>query len=412
MFRKYMMLGVLFLFLAGGLGVGAQRPASKKLPANRRAAAHKSVAAPSPAPTPAGPPVVLVNSGTPAEYLSGEVNVSVKGNQNPIIRLGLAQNGVNIIEFPASDSFFMIHPGNSDLVAFDKETADLSRRSLVLRPGTSFIAPAPGSVGNKPSASISVQMQSGLVVTFLVYPVRDLSQNAHRCVVMYDRNEVVASRRAAGLAVNLDGTDPQPPKRDSGAVRFGDYPEQPDGAQPVFVSGRKPGLTADVNSEQADARARSGKVSKKKPKVPEAANHALREAVKSPGKVGAFSKPSHGLSLAVAPAVDLDTSTRLLVVGVRNDSQGGLRVVDGNPELYVQTVDDQGKSLQIEQVKKLHVESTSLDGKIGAGEVAYFAIVYESPVMGARQHLRVAVSQTDAADEPVSKSLTGEMKRN
>jgi hypothetical protein len=352
---------------------------------------------------------VLVNSGA-AEYLSGEVNISVKGNQNPIVRLGLAQNGVNIIEFPASDYFFMIHPGNSELVAFDEETAEKSRRSLVLRPGTSFVAPVPGSPSRGPSASVSVQMQSGLVVTFLIYPVRDLSQNAHRCVVMYNRDEVVASRRAAGLAVNLDGNDPRPPKQ-PGTVRFGEYPDQPEGAAPLLVSGKRPGLTADVNSEQADARARSGKVSKKKPKVPEAANHALRDALKSPGKVGAFSKPSHGLSLAVAPAVDLDANTRLLVVGVRNDSQGGLRVVDGNPELYVQTVDDQGKSLQIEQVKKLHVESTSLDGKIGAGEVAYFAIVYQSPVMGARQRLRVAVSQTDAADEPATSELGGAIKK-
>jgi hypothetical protein len=409
MLRKYMTLCFLFLFLTGGMGVGAQQSAPKRTAASRRAAAHKAAAAPSPTPTPA-PPVVLVNSGA-AEYLSGEVNISVKGNQNPIVRLGLAQNGVNIIEFPASDCFFMIHPGNSDLVAFDQETAEKSHRSLVLRPGTSFVAPVPGSPSRGPSASVSVQMQSGLVVTFLIYPVRDLSQNAHRCVVMYNRDEVVASRRAAGLAVNLDGNDPRPPKQ-TGAVRFGEYPDQPDGASTLLVSGKKPGLTADVNWEQADARARSGKAPKKKPKVSEAANHALRDAVKSPGKLGAFSKPSHGLSLAVAPAVDLDAQTRLLVVGVRNDGQGSLGVVQGNPELYVQTVDDQGKSLQIEQVKKLHVESTSLDGKIAAGEVAYFAIVYESPVMGARQHLRVSVSQTDAADEPVSKSLNGETKRN
>ncbi|MDX6577853.1 MAG: hypothetical protein QOE96_3806 [Blastocatellia bacterium] len=409
MLRKFMTLCFLFVFLAGGMGVGAQQSAPKRSAASRRAAAHKATASPSPTPTPAQP-VVLVNSGA-AEYLSGEVNISVKGNQNPIVRLGLAQNGVNIIEFPASDYFFMIHPGNSDLVAFDQETAEKSHRSLVLRPGTSFVAAVPGSPARGPSASVSVQMQSGLVVTFLIYPVRDLSQNAHRCVVMYNRDEVVASRRAAGLAVNLDGNDPRPPKQ-TGAVRFGEYPDQTDGASTLLVSGKKPGLTADVNSEQADARARSGKASKKKPKVSEAANHALRDALKSPGKLGAFSKPSHGLSLAVAPAVDLDAQTRLLLVGVRNDSQGSIGVVEGNPELYVQTVDDQGKSLQIEQVKKLHVESTSLDGKIAAGEVAYFAIVYESPVMGARQHLRVSVSQTDAADEPVSKSLNGETKRN
>src|SRR5207245_8155958 len=49
------------------------------------------------------------------------------------------------------------------------------------------------------------QMRSGLVVTFLVYPVEDLAQNVHRCVLSYHRDDVVARRRAAGLPVNLDG---------------------------------------------------------------------------------------------------------------------------------------------------------------------------------------------------------------
>src|SRR5260370_4988890 len=188
MLRKCMTLCSLFLFLAGGAGGGAQQSAPKRSAVGRRAAAHKAAGSPSPTPTPVQP-VVLVNSGA-AEYLSGEVNISVKGNQNPIVRLGLAQNGVNIIEFPASDYFFMIHPGNSDLVAFDQETAEKSHRSLVLRPGTSFVAPVPGSPTRGPSASVSDRWRSGLVVTFLIYPVRELSQNAHRCLVLYNRDQL------------------------------------------------------------------------------------------------------------------------------------------------------------------------------------------------------------------------------
>lgn len=369
---------------------------------------------PSPSPTTLAPAVALVSNG-PAEYLSGEANVTVKGNQNPIIKLGLAQNGVNIIEFPASDSFFMIHPGNSDLVSFDQDTARLSKRSLVLRPGAAFVAPPPGSASRVPSASISVQMQSGVVVTFLIYPVRELSQNAHRCVVMYNRDEVIASRRAAGLAVNLDGREPEPVKRDAGTVRFGDYggsDGQTDSNAAAMSGVKQPSvLIAEVNSDRADERLRSGKVSKKKPKISEVANRALKDAVRSPSKAGEFSKSNHGLSLAVTPAVDLDAQTRLVVIGVRNDSPAALRIVPGNPEIYVQTFDDQGKTLQIEQVKRLHVESTSLEGKIAAGETVYFAVVYEAPILGARQRLRVSVSQTDAADEPATTSLAGEAKR-
>src|SRR5215470_11282464 len=51
-----------------------------------------------------------------ASYLSGEANVAVSGNQNPVVRLGLSPNGVTMIEFPAADRFFALHPGNSDLV--------------------------------------------------------------------------------------------------------------------------------------------------------------------------------------------------------------------------------------------------------------------------------------------------------
>ncbi len=386
--------------------------------------AKKPEAKPSPSATPpaaASQPVTLVSGGQP-EYLSGEASITVKGNQNPIIRLGLAQNGTNMVEFPASDSFFMIHTGNVDLVKFDEETAKLSRRSLVLSPGAAFVAPPQGSSSRMPSTSISVQMQSGLVVTFLIYPVRELSQNAHRVVVSYSREEVVASRRAAGLAVNLracepggpcDNKDADPPKRDS-VVRFGEYGDASSGnssAAPL-ISRTSGSLIAEINSTVADERVRSGKTSKKKPKVSEVANRGLRDAVKSPGRIGEFSQSNHGLSLAVSPASDLDAETRMVVVGVRNDSKGALKIVPGNPEIYVQTFDDTGKTLQIEQVKRLHVESTSLDGKIAAGDTAYFAVVYEAPILGARQKLRVSVSQTEAADEPATSALGEGQRKN
>jgi hypothetical protein len=414
--------------VAGTVLVSAQEPSSAKqagsAPATRRVRGQRSHvtvppkkpdAKPSPSPTPTQPaaPVVLVNAQP--EYYSGEANISVKGNQNPIVRLGLAQNGSNVIEFPASDSFFMVHPGNSDLVSCDEDTAKRSKRTLVLHPGSAFVAPPAGSATRSPSTSISVQMQSGLIVTFLIYPVRELSQNAHRVVVTYNREEVVAARRAAGLQVNLDGKDPEPPKRDS-TVRFGDYANadnSPELISSPSATKQRAVLIADVNSTAADERARSGKVSKKKAKVPEAANRALKDAVKSPAKVGEFSKPSHGLSLAVAPVTDLDAETRMVLVGVRNDSKDALRLVAGNPEIYVQTFDDQGKPLQIEQVKRLHVESTLLDGKLTAGSIAYFAVVYEAPVLGARQRLRVSVSQTEAADEPATTAVgNSEAKRN
>jgi len=390
---------ILMVSAAAGQERRTFRRQQEKAPVTKAAVSITPAAKPTPSPSPSPTivPVALLNPAPP-EYMSGEANVTVKGNQNPTIRLGLAQNGVNVFEFPAADSFFMVHPGNSELVSFDEETAKLSKRTLVLRPGVAFVAPPAGSTVKGPSAAISVQMQSGVVVTFLIYPVRELSQNAHRCVVMYNRDEVVAARKAAGLAVNLDGRDPAP-KPSNGSIRLGGGEEE-NSALPIVPKLSR--LIAEVDSRRADERVRNGKVSKNRPKLSEVANHALREMIQNPKRMGAFAKSTHGLGLAVAPVVDLDVQARLVVIAVRNDAQGMLRIVPGNPELYVQTFDENGKTLQLEPVKRLYVESTSLEGILSKGEVAYFAIVYEAPVLGASQRLRVSVSQTEAADEPAT----------
>src|ERR1044072_1655787 len=132
-------------------------------------------------------PVALVQQST-LDYLSGEANVAVKGNMNPIIRLGMSQNGVTMIEFPVSDRFFAIHPGNSDLVTIDDSPTKATDHFLVMRAGSGFSSPTiVANAGGAPARSVLVQMQSGMVVTFLVYPVQYLAQQAHRCVVNYDR---------------------------------------------------------------------------------------------------------------------------------------------------------------------------------------------------------------------------------
>src|SRR5215207_10282884 len=166
----------------------------------------------------AAPPVALVQQTKP-DYLSGESQVTVRGNMNPIIRLGLSQNGVTMIEFPVSDRFFAIHPGNSELVTVDESPTKATDHFLVLRAGGGFSSPtAAAGAGRGPLTSIIVQMQSGMVITFLMYPVQQLSQQAHRCVVSYDRGEVISARRAAGLAVNLDGAESQAPQGTTSAA--------------------------------------------------------------------------------------------------------------------------------------------------------------------------------------------------
>src|SRR5688572_3607106 len=75
------------------------------------------------------------------EYLSGEASISIAATSNPLLRIGMAQNGVTLIEFPASDKFFAVHAGNSDLVTVEKSPTIKRDHHLVLRAGSGFLLP-------------------------------------------------------------------------------------------------------------------------------------------------------------------------------------------------------------------------------------------------------------------------------
>src|ERR1700754_2694745 len=84
------------------------------------------------------PPVTIVHN---PEYLSGDASINVAANSNPLIRIGIAQNGVTLIEFPSADKFFAVHAGNSDLVTVEKSPTLRRDHHLVLRAGSGFLAP-------------------------------------------------------------------------------------------------------------------------------------------------------------------------------------------------------------------------------------------------------------------------------
>lgn len=340
-------------------------------------------------------PVALVQQSAP-DYLSGEANVAVKGNMNPIIRLGMSQNGVTMIEFPVSDRFFAIHPGNSELVTIDESPTKATDHFLVMRAGNGFAAPTvAANAGRGPATSIIVQMQSGMVVTFLIYPVPYLSQQAHRCVVSYDRNEVINARRAAGLAVNLDGTEQA--QQQTSSVRIA-----PAGANSTAPQTPRSQVVAEIDPKQSPA-----KRNKKDGGDPaRAATNAISEAVKSPKDFKKWSDPVHGLAVSLSQVREVDNRSRVVVVAVRNTQASAIQVVPGAPDIYVQTVDAKGNPLQFEQVKKLGVETTAVSSSIPAGATCYYALVYETPILGASQRLRVSVAQTGAADEPAAAELT------
>ena len=370
-------------------------------------------------------PVSVVSA--PAEYLSGEARVQVKGNENPIIRLGLAQSGVALVEFPASDRFFALHPGNSEMVTIDESPTKQNDHFFVFRAGSGFVIPPPsGSSTDQPgpAASIIAQMRSGMVVTFLIYPVGELNQMAHRVVILYDRAEVVAARRAAGLAVNLEERQQERQERSiriapetdhsSTSTESRDSDANPD-VRPRTLESRRSTDVPDQNNSLV--KASSTDTSQQSPTTnsntkPDRdfgaeARKALKLAITS-SKPKKWTPAAHGLSIATSIPKDFNDKdgSAIVIVAVSNILPEPLRIVPGQPDLGIETRDDQGKkALLVEQIKPLHVESSGLGDSIPAGSILYYAIVYRRPVLGVRQHLRVTVGQINAADDPAVADL-------
>ena len=367
-------------------------------------------------------PAVSLVSGTP-EYLSGEANVTVKGNENPIIRLGLATSGVTLVEFPAADRFFALHPGNSEMVTIDESPTKQNDHFFVFRAGSNFVSPPAVNSSTGPAASIIAQMRSGMVVTFLIYPVRELSQMAHRVVVLYDRVAVVAARRAAGLAVNLEEKEQERQERSiriapetegsstSSQSRSTDAnPElRPRTVEPLRSTDTRDNSDSVIKPSSSDPSQQSPNSNTKPDRDFGAeARKALKLAITS-SKPKKWTPAAHGLSIATSTPKDFNDKdgSAIVIVAVSNILPEPLRIVPGQPDIAIETRDDQGKkTLLVEQIKPLHVESSGLGDSIPAGATLYYAIIYRRPVLGVRQRLRVTVGQINAADDPAVADLT------
>jgi hypothetical protein len=327
------------------------------------------------------------------EYLSGEARISVAASSNPLLRIGMAQNGVTLIEFPASDKFFAVHAGNSDLVTVEKSPTLKRDHHLVLRAGSSFLlanARRRGPQAIAPATTIIAQMDSGIAITLMIYPVALLKQQAHRIVINYNTDEVVHARRSAGLAINLTGTQMNHEIPTVGAKPGIDQTPEP----PVLI---KPIEPVKLQPPKADYR--------------EPAEAALRDAFKNPKWFRHWSKKRHGLTISLLPARDLSDTASLVVFAVRNVGSETLRVIPGYPDLYIETLNEKGRPVEAgSRVAKLHISSSSINGAIPSRATRYFALVYEMPILGAQQHLKLAVAHMSAADEPATVNLTATAK--
>lgn len=329
------------------------------------------------------PPVIVVNN---PEYLSGEASISVAANSNPLLRIGMAQNGVTLIEFPASDKFFAVHAGNSDLVTIEKSPSLNRDHHLVLRAGSGFLVPGSRGKGAQtiaPATSIVAQMNSGIAITMMVYPVALLKQQAHRVVIRYSTEEVINARHAAGLATNLTAPEPtieSPPLETKRAPTIETV--EPVASKPVDLSPPKPDYR-----EPAEA--------------------ALRDAITNPKWFQQWTKPRHSLTISTLRPHDLGGTIRLVLFAVCNTGSESVRLISGYPDLYVETVNEKHRPVEAgPRVAKLHLVSSISDPTIQPGAIRYFALVYELPILGVQQHLKLVVAHMSAADEPAAADLT------
>ncbi|MFY9607619.1 MAG: hypothetical protein WAU45_03285 [Blastocatellia bacterium] len=288
-----------------------------------------------------------------------------------------------------------------------------------------MIPPPSGSSTDQigPAASIIAQMRSGMVVTFLIYPVAELNQMAHRVVILYDRVEVVAARRAAGLAVNLEERQQErqersiriAPETDRLSTSIESNNTDANGEVPTRTV-EPPRLIAEPGNKKSIVKVSPSDTSKQSPSTnakPDRdfgaeARKALKLAITG-AKPKKWTPAAHGLSIATSIPKDFNDKdgSAIVIVAVSNILPEPLRIVPGQPDLAIETRDDQGKkALLVEQIKPLHVESSGFGDSIPAGATLYYAIVYRRPVLGVRQHLRVTVSQINAADDPAVADLT------
>jgi hypothetical protein len=331
-----------------------------------------------------------------ASYLPGELRVHVKTDQTPVVRIGMALSGVTIIEFPESDKFFAVHPPeNGDLVRVERSPSIRADHHLVLRAGQD-LAKRQG-----PSASVTVQMQSGLNVVLWVYMVKNVTQQTHRCLFLYDRAEIVAGRRKTGLAVNLGEEEikPQPAKEliaESTPARESETAPIP---EPVAESEPKPASAEE--SAQANASEGSSPVKPEAPDTPltKEVKKALQEVIEEPRKFKKWTSATNGLSVA-SRSKEYDEGTRIALVAIKNIQKEPLRILPGNPELIVETTDEKGKAIQLTPIKKRYVETSAAGNLIPGYGVVYYAIAYTPPILGKQQKVRVSVGQRNAADAP------------
>src|SRR5262245_3406851 len=341
------------------------------------------------------PPKPVEKAPVETNYQAGEFRRTVSGDECPLLHLGMAPSGAAVIEFPASDHYFGIHTSDiGDWVRVEKSPSRLTDNHIVLRPGKDL-------QGSESSALVHLQMRSGLLITLCIHPVKFAGQQTRRVVISYDRDEIVAARERAGLAVNLG-----PEKAEKILVQpaAAAAPPAEPAPPPRVIEEKQPATEAVAASPAPAAEVQAEK--KIDPELSNALIDALKRATSRPKEqFRKWSTATNGLSISTR-AYDLDEEMRVVLVAIKNVEDAALRIMPGHPELILETVNKNGRVVQLSQVPKLLEKTSAISQIIPGGQTVYYAIAYHPPIMSTKQRLRITVGQRIAADAPAGLDIS------
>lgn len=355
---------------------------------------------------------VSVTASTPQpapDFYVGEAKVDVVKDQT-VVRLAMAQHGSVLIEVPANDGPRYIIPGDPEMATVDQKALERNKQAIIVRPGTLFVPPARNAKARTPAATVTAQMRSGLVVTFLFYPVEDLAQNVHRCVLTYNRDEVVARRRAAGLPVNLDVERREEMTVQSGAPTTISVENASEGDKKTPVSSPpllpseppKPPKSNDQPKIVTPTSPSEDTQRKKESETLAFIRDALQQAIKQPEQFKRWTRPSHGLKLSQVSVPVVGHSYSLAIIAIKNTTHDLLKFTSTGPDLVIEMVNDQGSPVNIESFKYVHLEASDSTRAIPPQGTTYFAVAFSPPLLGSHQQIRLSIAHSNAADQPAS----------
>lgn len=371
-------------------------------------------------------PLVYESNNVADPFRSGDVYMRATQNSHMTVPIGMSKGAPVLVEFPGDDPLYSFHEGNNKLAHVNcGQAPDGARNQCALRPtdpivlqsGDEFSAPAKGKPLT-PSTVITVQRVSGMVISFVIFFVPDPSLNANRVVISYDLKEVLEARRKAGLLTQLV---PANELAQAGVPVTSPLVTAPQAAPSKQLPSPSASPTPDQRSEPqrqppalqpaAQPMVANTTVTPDSDKSPEDA--VIEMTVAELQRVAAqnpqlnFSKPVHGLALAVLQSPPPVSNLAVQVVAVRNTTTAPLRLLPEQPDLRITQAAKKGEAVIDQTLPVKHVATTvGADNVLMPNEVYYFALAYEFPALGVRQSLYASFAHMLAADEPASAPLS------